>query len=468
MKDKKPLVVVLTRSYSTGLGVVRSIGSAGYTVDLIASAHRKGRMGVAASSKYVRNFVEVVSPKVKEGTDEALLKELLKYAGKYEQKPVLFPTDDYTTSVMDGNRSLLEPHFIMPTIVGGGDGCLTERMDKTVQAEMAKEAGLLTPQEWIISLEDKIEIPEDMVYPCFCKPIESVTGYKKEMAKCSSKKKLREHLKKLKKAFPNRCVLVQEFLKIDKEIDLSGVCLDQEVIIPAIIKKWNVAQHELGVTLAGKVVPVEELGDLQEKIVEMLRKFHYVGMFDMELNIVGDKIYFNEVNLRSGGPNFAYFRSGVNLPALFVKEVLGVRHTPEEEKVETFGKSFVYEKVAWEDYMHGHMTKQGLEDRLAAADITLLHYDEDPKPSKVFMRQMWVSMANAKYKKAKKKVKKTLAKIKKRLSRCKKNLKKFAKNVKKTVRKILRPGIKLLRKIKYTALGYPQVKPANRRNPFAE
>lgn len=450
MEMKKPLVVVLTRSYSTGLSVIRSVGSAGYTVDLIASAYKARKMGVAASSKYVRHFSEVISPKVKEGSDDALIKELLKYGGQNEQKPVLFPTDDYTTSIMDQNRSVLEDIFVMPTIVGGGDGCLTQRMDKTIQAEMAQQAGLLTPLEWIISLEDKIEIPEDMVYPCFCKPIESVTGYKKEMAKCCNCKQLKAHLEKLKKAFPHRSVLVQEFLNIENEIDLSGVCLDQEIIIPAIIKKWNVAQYERGVTLAGKVVPVEELGDLYGKVVAMLRKFHYVGMFDMELNVVGDKIYFNEVNLRSGGPNFSYFMSGVNLPALFVKEASGVRHTPEEEKIKTFGKSFVYEKVAWEDYLHGYMSKRALEDRLAAADITLLHYDEDPKPSKVFMRQMRLSIAYSKVKMVKKKVKDTLRKIKK------------------GIKKLLKPGKKLLRKVKYRILDYPQVYLQNRRNPFAE
>ena len=461
MEKKKPLVVVLTRSYSTGLSVIRSVGSAGYTVDLIASAYKKGKMGVAASSKYVRHFVEVISPKVKEGTDDALIKELLKYEGQNEQKPVLFPTDDYTTSIMDQNRSALENIFVMPTIVGGGDGCLTQRMDKTVQAEMAQQAGLLTPLEWIISLEDEIEIPEDMVYPCFCKPIESVTGYKKEMAKCRNRKQLKEHLKKLKKTFPHRSVLVQEFLDIENEIDLSGVCLDQEIIIPAIIKKWNVAQHERGVTLAGKVVPVEELGDLYEKIVAMLRRFHYVGMFDMELNVVGDKIYFNEVNLRSGGPNFSYFMSGVNLPALFVKEASGVRHTPEEEKIKTFGKSFVYEKVAWEDYMHGYMTKRALEDRLAAADITLLHYDEDPKPSKVFMRQMRLSIAYSKVKKVKKNLKNSVKHFKKKVKRT-------LRKIEKGIRKLLRPVKKLLRKAKYRILDYPQAYLKNRRNPFAE
>lgn len=451
MEEKKPLVIVLSRNYSTGLSVIRSVGAAGYTVDLVASAYKAGTSRIAASSKYVRKAVEVVSAKVKEGDgDQGLVEELLKYAGQNECKPVLFPTDDYTTSIMDQNRSVLSEHFVMPTIVGGGDGCLTERMDKTFQAELAREAGLLTPQEWIISLENQIEIPNDMVYPCFCKPIESVTGYKREMARCNDEGQLRAHLEKLQRNFSNRSILVQEFLEIDNEIDLSGVCLDEEIIIPAIIRKWNVARYERGVTLAGKVVPFEELGDLQEKIVSMLKKFHYVGMFDMELNIVGNRIYFNEVNLRSGGPNYAYFKSGVNLPALFVKEATGGKHTADEAKVTKYGQSFIYEKVAWEDHMHGFMTKRELQDRLAAADIKLLHNPEDPAPSRLFMQQMRYSLAKISLKKTKRRW-----------------VKRF-KAMKKGLRKFLNPVIKPLRKLKHLLLGYPQASLSNRRNPFAE
>ena len=447
METSKQLVVVLARNYSTGLSVVRSLGAAGYTVDLVASSFKKGNAKIISSSKYLRNCTEVVTMNIKEGADDPLLlAALLKYEGE-PQKPVLFPTDDYTTSVMDRNRSLLEDVFIMPTIVGGGDGCLTAHMAKTFQASLARSAGLLTPQEWVISLsEEEIEIPEDMVYPCFVKPMESVSGYKKEMAKCSDKAQLLDHLEKLQQRYADRSILVQEFLQIDNEIDFSGVCLDQEIIIPAIIKKWNVAKYETGVTLAGRLVPTEELGELQEKIVNMLKAFHYVGMFDMELSIVGDKIYFNEVNLRSGGPNFAYFRSGVNLPALFVKEALGEKHTPQEEKVAEYGKTFLYEKIAWEDYLHGFMTKQALEDRLAATDITLLHYDNDPAPSKLFMKQMKRSL-----------FKRDLKRIKRRW------VKRF-----RELKKTLHPVIDFLRKIKYTVHGYPQMKKANRRNPFGE
>ena len=459
MDEKKQLVVVLSRNYSTGLGVVRSLGAAGYQVDLVASSFKKGNADIMTCSKYIRKWTEVVTKDIKSGfTDDELLEALYAYKEYEGPKPVLFPTDDYTTSVMDKNRSSLEEIFIMPTIVGGGDGCLTGCMDKAFQAQLAQEAGFLTPQEWVVPLNgEKIEIPEDMVYPCFVKPMESVSGYKKEMAKCKNRKKLRAHLKELRKRYRDRSVLVQEFLRIDNEIDFSGVCLDQEIIIPAIIKKWNVAKHEKGVTLAGRLVPTEELGELLEKVVQMLKSFHYVGMFDMELNVVGDQVYFNEVNLRSGGPNFAYFMSGANLPALFVKEVLGEKHTPEDATVSQYGKSFLYEKVAWEDYIHGFMTKKELENRLASADITLLHYDEDPAPGKLFDKKIKQSLRRKKLKKQKKNFTKWIKKTKKKI-----------KKTKKKIKKLLRPLIKFARHIKYSLKGYPQVKKANRRNPFAE
>ena len=431
--NNKPLVVVLSRNYSTGISVIRSLGAAGYTVDLVASAFREGRSQVAACSRYVRKSVEVVSKKVKDGDDAELLDELLKYKGMCDEKPVLFPTDDYTASIMDQNREKLKSIFIMPEIVGGGEGTMTEHMGKIKQSELARKVGLPVPKEWSISLRgDRVVIPEDMVYPCFCKPMESITGYKREMAKCEDETELLSHLNRLRRIYADRSVLVQEFLEIDNEIDIGGVCLDQEIIIPAIIKKTNVAQYEKGVTLAGKVYPLEELGQLQETVTALLREFHYFGMFDMELNIVGDKIYFNEVNLRSGGPNFSYFMSGVNLPALFVKEALGEGHTPEDEKVEAYGKSFIYEKVAWDDYINGFMTKKELDECIAAADIKLLCNDDDPAPGEFFIKDM--------IKRARRR------KIKEKL-------------------RVFKP---YLRALKAWLLGYPQTKRRNRRDPDSD
>ena len=448
MQNTAPQVVVVSRSYSTGLGVIRSLGTAGYTVDLISNEAKKSwGTQVAAASKYVRHTTTVLSRKVKSGQDDELLNALLQYEGMEGPKPVLFPCDDYTASVMDMNRSRLEGTFIMPGIVGGEDGSMLARMDKTYQSMLAEEVGLPVPKEWMISLRGSFRVPADMVYPCFCKPLSSVSGFKTEMARCDTKRELIRHLKKLRKRYSKRSVLIQEYLDIKQEVDFSGVCLDQEIIIPAIIRKTDVAQHERGVTMGGYLAPFDELGPVCENIKAMLRELHYVGMFDMELNLVGDTYYFNEVNFRSGGPNFSYFCSGVNLPVLFVKEALGQGHAPEEEKVATFGKSFIYEKVAWEDHLNGFLSMRQLNEKIKNADFGLISYADDPEPEKVFLHLMHQD------------------KIKRKLKDAKGSMLSAMRFTKKKLRVVKKAATPPLRKAKYALRGFPQAKKENRRDP---
>lgn len=390
MNRKDRLVVVLTRSFATGVGVIRCLGAAGYVVDAVASCRITGLADFVGKSRYVRNFREVISAKFHgEGeTDEELLEALLSYKGKEALKPVLFPTDDYTASIMDMNRDLLADIFLMPGIVGGKAGSMVDAMDKSFQGRLAREAGILTPSEWRISLRGvSLEIPEDITYPCFVKPLESVTGYKKEMAVCRNRASLERHLRRLRNRYFDRSVLVQEYLDISDEIDFSGVALDQKIIIPAVIRKTCVAKYEKGVTLSGMMYPFEFMGDCCEKIIAMLQNFHYTGMFDMEFNIVGDKIYFNEVNLRSGGPSYAYFKGGANLPAIFVDEIVAGTHAEEDGVVSHFGYNFVYEKVLWEDFLNGFMSKETMERRMRDADFGLLESGDDPAPYKEKYRE---------------------------------------------------------------------------------
>lgn len=391
LSNDKPLIIVLSRNYSTGLGVIRSLGSAGYTVDLIASVKKKGSSVIAASSKYVRKTIEVISPKIQVDRGEELIDVLMEYAGKYKEKIVLFPTDDFTTLVVDANRDRLKDYFVIPEIISEENRTIKDLMDKTIQSEIAKECGLKTPLEWIVPINEDICIPSDMVYPCFVKPITSNSGHKTEMAVCDNEGTLTVHLHKMKAFFSERSVLIQEFLNIDKEYDLAGVCLDQEVILPAVIEKRHIAGYERGVGMSGKVLPIEILGDTIEKIKAMLRKYHYVGMFDIDLNMCGGDIYFGEVNLRSGGLNFAYFLGGSNLPDIYVKNITGREVEGDANLIRT-GHTFVYEKVAWEDRIHKHISRKQLKRYLREADYTLLNTKEDPKPGKMFNRRIKLSL----------------------------------------------------------------------------
>ena len=387
---EKPIVVVLTRNYSTGVSVIRALGKAGYTVDAIASAVKEGKSRLVEASKYVNKYQEIVSPKISNNNDDVLIDALLKYGDMQTDgvKPVLLPTDDYTTSVMDLNRETLEKIFLMPGVAGGGNGTLKHLMDKSVQSRIARSVGIDTPKEWVISLRSDIVIPDDMVYPCWCKPIESSMGYKTEMKKCDDGESLIAHLYKLQDRFSERSILVQEYLQIDQEIDLEGVCINEKVILPGIIYKKVVAMHDKGVPLAGRMIDTDRLGKLKKKVILLLKAFHYYGMFDLGLNIVGDKVYFNEINMRSGGTNHVYFASGVNLPDLFVKAITGEKIRKKETRITEFGKSYVYEKVAWEDYLHDIISKKELDKYIKSADITIMKNEEDSVPEQIFLREM--------------------------------------------------------------------------------
>ena len=394
MQDKKPLILILSRNYSNGLAVARMLGSVGYTVDMIASSHKEGASDVAACSKYIRNFSEVVSRKVGNAGEEELLQAILEHKGTDGLQPILIPTDDYTTTVMDNNRDALASYFVMPSLEDRTAGALAHLQNKTLQAELAKKVGLLVPEYWTFDLREEFIIPDDMIYPCYVKPITSITGYKTEMAVCEDAEALVTHLGKMRERFEERTVLVQEYLKIDYEFASAGLCLDQHVILPGMIRKTRIGKHGTGVTLTGELVSNDMLGEgVAEKAMELLRSFHYTGMFGMEFAVVGDRIYFNEVNLRSAGESFAYYHNGVNLAELYIKGLLGETFPEADEKMREYGKTFIYDKIAWEDYVYGYLTKEELEECINSVDYTILVNADDPEPGRLFVEKQTAAKA---------------------------------------------------------------------------
>ena len=397
LDDLKPIVIVLSRNYSTGLGIVRALGSAGYRVYLVASTKKKGSSAIIAGSKYILGYTEIVSPDIRIDSGIAIFSHLMSHAGDNAEKKILLPTDDFTAYVVDKFYEQLKELFIIPGVYTGSTAHF---MNKHVQNKMARSAGLLTPKEWTISLRCKdIDCPKEIIFPCFVKPINSLSGQKKEMKVCNNEHDLKEHLYKMRQIFSERDILVQEYIDIDKEYDMSGVCFDEKVFIPGIIEKVKVARYENGVTMSGKMLQPNVLDDYLDKVKNLMRQFHYTGIFDIELLCSKDRIYFSEINLRSGGPNFAYYLCGVNLPDILVKGMFSKELPDDKDMIKEFGKTFVYEKVAWEDYIHGFITKKELHSVLKDSDYKLLDYREDPIPGQLFNRRIRLSAMKNKLKK---------------------------------------------------------------------
>lgn len=387
MDTNKYSILVLSRNYSNGLSVARSLGSVGFVVDMIASSHKEGASDIAACSKYIRNYSEVVSKKMGNEGELELIEEILKHVNS-DNTVILIPTDDYTTTVVDNNRDKLEEHFLMPHIKNQHNGDLVKLMDKTVQAELAGALGLNVAASWKFDLWQEVIVPDDVIYPCFVKPIRSTEGYKTEMSVCSSKDELEGKLIEMKDAYENRTILVQEFLNIDYEIASAGVCLDEHIVLPGLIKKTSKGKHVTGVTLTGQLCSNDLIDKkVYTQAIELLRKFHYTGMFGMEFAVCGDKVYFNEVNLRSAGEAFAYLCCGVNLAEIYVKGLLNETIEQEEEVLKETDRSFIYDKVAWEDYVYDNITKEELDSYINSVDFSILINEDDPEPGNLFLKE---------------------------------------------------------------------------------
>ena len=389
-------VLVLGKNYSTPLGVIRSLGKAGYTVEMLYISKKVNEAPVVEACKYLSRLTIV-----NEENDAKVLETMKREYSSREVEYLLFPTDDYSASFIDRYHEELKD-FRMPYVIGDS---VTRMMDKSVQNELAAQVGFRTPKEWIVSLEETpVKIPEDIPYPCFIKPMVSAKGGKLGIRKCENRKELDEGLAYMREKEPHRSILIQEFLQIKREYTIGGICNDQEIYIPALIGKKVIAQYNRGVTLCGVLTDNRKIGKCMNMIEDFLRKVRYVGMFDFEILETEDGYYFGELNLRCGGPSYGYFLGGVNLPEL-TAELLFRKSSGDREAAELPGKTerseisgknkevvlgttFLNNKVVWEDYANHFISKKRLKALYDRVPATLLSDAEDPQPEKEFNRIM--------------------------------------------------------------------------------
>ena len=276
----------------------------------------------------------------------------------------------------------------MPYVKDAGSGQITKYMDKAFQTRLAKKHGLNTAQSWIVELDDcPINVPKNIVYPCFCKPLISTTGYKSEIKKCRNKNELYNWLELLQKRNKSKTksILVQQFLDIEEEYSISAVCNNQEVIIPCLLKKIWVSQAKRGVTLCGVTESIENIKFI-DNILALVKSLHYIGMIDIEIFKTGDGIYFNELNFRSSGVIYAVTKVGVNLPTLLV-DILAKGISKNSCDID-YEKAFFNDRVAWDDYIYGFISKRKFKELESLSDFSLILTEDDPEPGRLFLEAM--------------------------------------------------------------------------------
>jgi len=387
MEKQVRRALVVGRSYLFNLCLARSLGAAGYAVEVLRIFKTPPRrfnpmssLKPDAYSKYVSAYHTCII-----GEDENRVVEKLLELARPEQKTLLVTGDDLFTSIVDENLEHLS-RFYHISHAGHRPGGLNRLMDKQLQKSLAREAGLPVAACWEVTLEKgQFSLPEGISYPCFVKPKVSRHGQKRTMRRCDNVQQLEACLRRI----GSGTVLVEDFLDIKREYSVLGISTREGVIGPGFFgAKQGCHEDRKGVALVGEVLDPGTYGTLVEKILAFVGSLGFEGLFDVDLiETMDGKWYFVELNLRFGGSGHAITVSGVNLPGMYADYVTQGKTIDLDCRVAP-GRTFLNEKNLIEEYMKGYLTLQETRRLWKAADICFIRDEADPAPYRHF-RKFW-------------------------------------------------------------------------------
>lgn len=363
--------IVIGRNYTSRLGMIRALGLIGCDVHVIKT-NGNGK-DPDAYSKYVSGYHYAPQP-----DKELLIQKIRLIGSKCREKVVIVPVDDYAASTIDEHLDELKSHFLMPNI-HMRQGAIVDIMDKDIQKELAIKSGLNVARGWVLDIRNgDYSIPADLTYPCFPKPQISFMGNKRCMKRCDNEADLRRIISEVAKG-KNCPLLIEEYIKIEKEYATLGFSDGKTVVMPAMIQllKDGSGPHK-GVTLQGKITPIEQFKEFYMKLSDYITKIGFVGLFDIDSYESNGNLYFNELNLRFGASGFAITDAGVNLPKMLV-DCLQNKEIDINQMITREGL-FVNEKVAYEDMNDGYISYKEYKRYLSCSDYSFIKNSDDPNP----------------------------------------------------------------------------------------
>lgn len=387
-------VIIIGQGFTARLSIIRSVAEIGCEVTLIVLTRRRPSDGtliktmpIDSYSKYVKHtlFCETYNSGM-------LIDMLMSQCVDPNQKPFIFPDNDFSAAAVDSHYHILKQHFYCPHIKGC-QSTVEMWMDKVRQKKLASELGLNVASSTVIEVRKKnFVIPVDIEYPCFAKALISKVGSKWSLKKCHNSGELQKHLERLplmKKEWKDIDILVEDFKQIDTEYALVGFSDGNKVIIPGMIEILKLAHGtHLGVAVQGKVYPVpEDKQSLMTTFREFILRTGFVGIFDIDFYESQDKLYFCELNLRFGGSGYAYTKLGVNLPVMMIKSFMGESIEDMNMSI-THSATFFNERMAMDDWLNGYMSMKEFKRIRKESDIQFLYDENDVVPLKKFEKEL--------------------------------------------------------------------------------
>lgn len=305
-------VIVIGGDHHNTLGVLRGLGERGTQSDLILVTPSK--MTFVDASKYVVQKWRIDS-------DNDIVDLLISKYKNEKEKPVLICCSDSSAGIIDENKDILAPYFILPGAETQGQ--ISHLMSKKVMSDLAVEVGMEIP----VTVYGKDLAEEKASLPCIVKPLISRKGSKSDIKICRTWNELYNTVKNV----GSSNVQIQQFIDKDFEYQLIGCSTSKEILIPGVSKILRPCKGSNTSFL--HYTPLEESFCDIEKCKEFIRRTGYHGLFSIEfLRDKNGKDYFMEINFRNDGNAICVTASGISLPYIWYLDCLGRDYSIESSK----------------------------------------------------------------------------------------------------------------------------------------
>ena len=391
-------VIVIGSNPATKLSLIRCVGAVEgcrvTVVTMLSQVPEKPERTIDTYSKYVERFFYT-----KKYDADGLANLLLEKCRVGGEKPILMSVDDDSACLVDTIQDRLRDKFYYSHIQHQA-GAIAGLMDKSKQKQLAKECGFNVVEAWPVDcVNGKYTVPDEVKYPCYVKGRLSYHSAKRYQKRCNTKEELEKWLKVLAKHNPSP-LIIEEFIKINKEYGVIGYCNAEKVVLPGVVELIDCGYgSDRGVAASGWVHDFSLNEALGPKVEQLMRHIQLTGLFNIDFIESKGKWYFVELNVRYAAYGFAVCKAGVNLPAIQIYDVLSKDDSELSNEVKNDFR-YVNEKVAFDDVAGGYRSWKNYRDMLRDADCRFIQQADDPEPYHQFKKGLVMKYVKSRIKKA--------------------------------------------------------------------
>ena len=268
-----PVLVIGAQSHGP-LGIFRSLGRLGIPVHAVDTDPRMP----PSYSRYLRSRRRI---DLGDASPDALIGQLLRIADTFDRPPIVIPTSDHTSTLVDGYRDALLGRVLIPR---QPRGLATSLADKGAMARLATAHGVPTPTVvFPANIDDVRRYADDGVFPVMLKGIDgarlkSRTG--RRMVIVEDRARLEPLYREWEDpADPN--IMLQEYIPGgDDDIWMFNGYFDEDsdCLVGFTGRKIRQSPIHTGATSLGVCLPNAEV---EETTIRWMKELGYRGILDI-------------------------------------------------------------------------------------------------------------------------------------------------------------------------------------------